>query len=449
MIRAVNILNSIQNYALRIATSRETLRSNTTNILSGHTGDIMLYMKQVTTVACKLKVPVKLVAEIDETLQVFAAACEWVNDNTPKDLTSKTKMQKLVYNDVRSKFGLSANLAIQALRRVCGNRKTARQKKRNVRKFSPTSVSYDARIFSFKEFDYSISLKLIRTRAKFELDLGNYQRGILKGQEPKSATLVKRRNGDYYIHINLEHETPDQIDAKKVLGVDLGRTDLAHTSDGDSWSGQQLEKVRNKYAWQRLVLQKKASLGTRSSRRRCRQLQKRLSGKEKRFQKQINHEISRRIVNDAVTSNRAIALEDLTGIRERTNQLPRGKQERRKSNSWSFYMLRQFLTYKCALAGVPLIRVNPRYTSKSCYKCGHIGKRNGKKFSCQNPECRNKCDSDYQGARNIAALGLTINQPGGSGLSCKLKNGNVEYFQLSLFGDDLGLLKTRSKRSLG
>ena len=401
-------------------------------------------MTQVTTVACKLKVSVKLSNEIDETLEVFAAACEWVNDNTPKDLTSKTKMQKLVYSDVRSKFGLSANLAIQALRRVCANRKTARQKKRNVRKFSPTSVSYDARIFSFNEFNYTVSIKLIRSRAKFELDIGNYQRGILKGQEPKSATLVKRRSGDYYIHINLEHETPDKINAKQVLGVDLGRTDIAHTSDGESWSGVLLEKVRNKYASLRKVLQKKASLGTRSSRRRCRQLQKRLSGKEKRFQKHINHEISRKLVNNAVASNQAIALEDLTGIRERTNQLPRGKQERRKSNSWSFYMLRQFLTYKCALAGVPLYLVNPAYTSKSCYKCGHIGNRNGKKFSCVNPACLNKCDSDYQGAKNIAALGLTINQPGGSGLVCRLKTGDVSYFQLSLFDDNLGLLKTPS-----
>ena len=405
-------------------------------------GDIISLMKQITTVACKLKVSVKFSNEIDETLEVFAAACEWVNDNTPKDLTSKTKMQKLVYSDVRGRFGLSANLAIQALRRVCGNRKTARQKKCNVRKFSPTSVSYDARIFSFNEFDYTVSLKLIRTRAKFELDIGNYQRGILKGQQPKSATLVKRRSGDYYIHINLEHETPDKINAEKVLGVDLGRTDIAHTSDGESWSGQQLEKVRNKYAWVRKVLQKKASLGTRSSRRRCRQLQKRLSGKEKRFQKHINHEISRKLVNNAVASNRAIALENLSGIRERTNQLPRGKQERRKSNSWSFYMLRQFLTYKCALAGVPLYLVNPAYTSKSCYKCGHIGNRSGKKFSCVNPACLNKCDPDYQGARNIAALGLTINQPGGSGLVCRLRTGNVRYFQLSLFDDSLGLLKT-------
>ena len=421
-------------------------------------------MNQAITVACKLKAPVKFVPEMDKTLETFAAACEWVNANTQLELTNKTKMQKLVYNDVRLLFGLSANLAIQALRRVCANRKTARQKKRNVRKFSATSVSYDARIFSFREFDYTVSLKLLENRVRFELDIGNYQRGILKGQNPKSATLVKRKNGDYYIHINIDNEIPETIDTTEVLGVDLGRTDIAHTSDKENWSGQQLDKIRNKYAWLRKVLQKKASLGTRSSRRRCRQLQKRLSGKEKRFQKHVNHEISRQLVNNAVASKRAISLEDLTGIRERTNQQPRNKQERRKSNNWAFYQLRQFLTYKCLLAGVPLLLVTPAYTSKSCYKCGHIGNRSGKRFSCVNPDCRNKCDPDYQGAKNIArlakaslvaeattarsagCLGRSINLPGGSDLFCRLKTGNVEYFQLSLFGDDLGLLKTRSKR---
>jgi hypothetical protein len=146
-------------------------------------------MTQVTTVACKLKVLQKFVSEIDETLLVFANACDWVNKNTPPELTNKTKMQKLVYNQVREQFKLPSNLAIQALRRVCANRKTARQKNRNVRKFSPTSVSYDARIFSFKEYDYTVSLKLLRSRVRFELDIGNYQRGILKGQEPAQSRL--------------------------------------------------------------------------------------------------------------------------------------------------------------------------------------------------------------------------------------------------------------------
>ncbi len=351
-------------------------------------------------------------------------------------------MQKLVYNQVRKQFGWSANLTIQAVRRVCSNRKTAKQKNRNVRNFSPRSANYDARIFNFREADWSISIKLLNNRVKIPLYIGNYQRGILKGQKPKSATLVKRTDGDYYIHINLEHDAPEPIAAKEVLGIDLGRSDLAHTSEGDKWDGQNLKAKRNHYAWLRLILQKKASSGTGRSRRRCRQLWQRLSGKEKRFQQHVNHVISRRLVDKAAANRQAIAIEDLTGIRERTNQKPRSKTERRHSNNWSFFMLRSFLTYKCVLKGVPLILVNPAYTSVSCHKCLHIGKRNGKHFRCVNPDCLNRCDADRNGAENIAALGLSINQPGGSGLACRLKTGGREYTQLSLFSDNLGLLKT-------
>ena len=53
---------------------------------------MMVGMKQITTVACKLKVPVKFAEEIEETLQVFAAACEWINANTPKNLTNLSSM---------------------------------------------------------------------------------------------------------------------------------------------------------------------------------------------------------------------------------------------------------------------------------------------------------------------------------------------------------------------
>ena len=170
-----------------------------------------------------------------------------------------------------------------------------------------------------------------------------------------------------------------------------------------------------------------------------------MSGKEKRFQKHINHEISRQLVNNAVTDKQAIAIEDLTGIRERTNKKlrnavarlssavqrqngarPRSRKDKRLGNNWAFYQLRQFLTYKCVLAGVKLILVNPAWTSQTCYKCHVIGDRKGKKFACNN--CGNKCDADYNGSKNIQALGAIINRPGGSGLSCKL-NAEVQYIQ--------------------
>ena len=366
------------------------------------------------TVACKLEVSNAVATEIDDTLLVFATACDWVNANTPNKMTNKTAMQSLVYQYVRTNFGLSANLAIQAIRRVCANRKTAKQKGRKVKEFSPTSISYDARIFSFREKDWTVSVKLLNSRQRIKLLIGNYQVGLLKGKDPKAATLVKRKNGDYYIHITLDEPTQPETKTDKVLGCDLGRTDICTTSEGESWSGKQITDKRNHYAKLRATIQKKASKGTRSSRRRCRQLLARLSGKEKRFQKHINHQISRQLVNNAVTNKQAIAIEDLTGIRERTNKKPRSRKDKRLGNNWAFYQLRQFLTYKCVLAGVKLILVNPAWTSQTCYKCHVIGDRKGKKFACNN--CGNKCDADYNGAQNIKALGAIINRPGGSGV---------------------------------
>jgi len=120
---------------------------------------------------------------------------------------------------------------------------------------------------------------------------------------------------------------------------------------------------------------------------------------------------------------RAIALEDLTGIRERTKTQARTKMERRRSNSWAFYQLRLFLAYKCVDAGVPLVLVTPAYTSQTCHGCLHIGERSGKRFTCVNSACRWWGDADLNGARNIALLGCSLNAPHGPWLCCSYQPG--------------------------
>jgi IS605 OrfB family transposase len=381
-------------------------------------------MKQVLTVSCKLQVTEKQATKIEETLQAFADACIWVNKEVKPTLTNELAMQSLVYNDVRARFGLSAQMAIHAIRRVSGNRKTAKQKNKPVKKFASTSATYDIRTFSFREKDWTVSLTMIGGRERFPLAIGNYQLSLLKGQMPKTATLVKRNDGSYYLNIQLESQPEKPGDTDKVLGVDLGRTDIAHTSQGESFSGKDITKLRDKYTNLRARLQHEAAKGTRSTRRRCRQLLQQLSGKERRFQAQVNHTISYRLVQQAKQTNQAIALETLTGIRERTNELPRSKTERRRSNSWAFFQLRAFLGYKAIKFGVKLVLVDPRYTSQTCHHCLHIhpvrgeSYRSGKSFRCGH--CGWHGDADLNGAKNISALGLSVDQPRGSWLSCSL-----------------------------
>jgi IS605 OrfB family transposase len=172
-------------------------------------------------------------------------------------------------------------------------------------------------------------------------------------------------------------------------------------------------------------LQKKASKGTHSSRRRCRQLLKRLSGKEKRFQRHINHVISKTIVLDTKKSNSIVAIEDLTGIRQRTNQQPRSKTERRRSNSWAFCQLRIFLEYKGLINGVEILPVSPRYSSQTCHACMHLGLRSGNKFKCTNSGCSWHGDADENASYNLSIIGGVVSLLRGSDcLSCELNQDN-------------------------
>jgi putative transposase len=377
-------------------------------------------VEQVLTIVCKLQPTPKQASEIDALLKAFADGCNYANQIVKAGVTSKTTIQNLTYQELRKQFGLSANQAVRVCARVGASRKTAKLKNKPVQAFKATSADYDARIFALREKDWSVSLTLLNGREHIKLDAGNYQRGKLKGRVPTSAQLCKHRDGLYYIHIQLKDETPEPIQSKKVIGVDFGRRDIAVTSEGDKWDGKPIQNVRDKFAKVRASLQAKASKGTRSTRRRAKQILQRLSGRERRYQTWLNHNISKLIVLSALQHNAIVAIEDLTGIRERTNKQSRNKPERRRSNSWAFFQLRMFLSYKSLKYGVELVTVNPAYTSQTCHACNHIGLRSDKRFKCGN--CGWHGDADVNGSFNIANLGAVVSRLRGSDtLSCDVQ----------------------------
>ena len=200
--------------------------------------------EQVLTINCKLNPTKDQAEEVEATLKAFADACNWINQNTPPKIRNHVRLHGLVYQEVRAKFGLSANLAVRAISRVAGNRKTALNMGRKVKEFKPTSIDYDARIFVFREKDESVGLTLLRSRQNIKLCLGDHQRGMLRGSKPTSATLVKK-GSDYYIHIQVKSEAPEEVKTDKVLGVDLGITDIAVTSEGQKFGGKTIKLRTN------------------------------------------------------------------------------------------------------------------------------------------------------------------------------------------------------------
>ena len=221
----------------------------------------------------------------------------------------------------------------------------------------------------------------------------------LTGQELTSAVLCKKR-GSYYIDIQIKTDLPEEHESSDTLGVDRGINNICTLSDGTNYAGDKLNAYREKRYRVRRSLQAKAGKGTRTStRRNCRRLLSTLSGKERRFQKHINHEISKDIVAKAKAKGQTIVLEDLSDIRQSARQR---KGQRRRFHSWAFYELEQFIRYKAAFAGVPVMSIDPRYTSQTCHECKRIGTRRGADFKCES--CGHTADADVNAARNIASM---------------------------------------------
>jgi putative transposase len=347
-------------------------------------------METTRTVVCKLVPTPEQVQDIDATLKAFADACNFaaaVARN--RGTTNKVKVQRAGYRAIREQFGLSANLAIRAIARACAALKVHAKMHST---FEPTSIDYDARIFAFHEWNWTFGLTLLGGRQKIATHLGDRQKSLLKGRKPTAAVLVKRRDGNYYLHVQLTDEAPEPIETTGVLGVDLGIVNLAADSDGETFSGAGVERVRQRYHGRRKALQK---VGTKSAKRRLRKVRM----KESRYRRDTNHVISKRLVGKAKGTARTIALEDLQGIGQRTTA---HRVDRSRLKGWAFRQLRGFIEYKAQDVGVPVVLVDPRNTSKTCSACGHCARGNRKtrdQFECLH--CAFSACADVNAAKNI------------------------------------------------
>ncbi len=314
---------------------------------------------------------------------------------------SQPSVHKLAYFKIREKFRLSAQLAVRAIGKAVN---CFARDKTTCPTFRPDgAITYDERNMSFKGVD-RVSLATITGRQIIGMIYGEYQKerfDRIKGQ----CDLVHRK-GKFYLMATVDLPELPQMVIKDFIGVDLGIVKIAATDDGESFSGAQIDTTRKRLARARKTYQRR---NTRSARRRLRKL----SGKQSRFQRHTNHVISKIIVAKALREGKGIAVENLTGIRSRTEKTVRHTQRAKHSN-WGFSQLKAFLAYKAKLNGIPLVEVDPRNTSRTCAVCGYCDKRNRKKqdsFECLS--CGHKANADQNGACNIRlrALGALINSP--------------------------------------
>lgn len=351
------------------------------------------------TIQIKLSPDQPTSAKLLSTMERFNEACNWIAGQLfDAKLTNKVEAQKLLYREVRNLFGLSSQMAIHCIHVVCGVYKCDTSIKPTFRPHA--AVVYDQRSMSFKG-DALVSLLTLDGRVKVPFVLGNYQKQ--HWHLPKGQCDLVLKEGEWFLLVSVEVPEATPILVTDFIGVDLGIVNLAVTSDGDTFTGDDVEKVRKKHTKQRRALQRRNTRGAKKKLRR-------LAGKEARFRRHTNHIISKRIVDIAKRTGRGIVLENLLHIRDRVTA--HGSINKERLSGWAFAQLDSFIDYKSKRDGVPVIYIDPRNTSRTCSQCGYCDKANRKSqslFLCK--RCDFRSHADRNAALNIKFKALGVFRP--------------------------------------
>jgi IS605 OrfB family transposase len=354
------------------------------------------------TVAVKLIAQVKLnptkeqAKALRQTLEQANAACDAISEIAWKNETFKQfSLHKLIYADIRERFDLSAQVVVRAIAKVADAYKLDTDR---CRKFKPLGAfPFDDRCLTWRINKQFVTIWTIQGRQRIPYVCGERQKQLLESRQGESDLVYHK--GNYFLLAVCDVQEPTPQEVEDALGVDFGITNLATDSDGQNYSGAKIEADRKRHAARRKDLQQ---VGSRSAHRKL----KRVSGKQSRYQSHQNHIISKRLVEAAQRTKRAIAIENLDGIGTRTRVR---KSHRGKHANWSFAQLRMFVEYKSAIVGVKVVAVDPRNTSRICSACGHCDKANRKnqsEFDCKS--CGHSENADINAAKNIRFRALSI-----------------------------------------
>jgi IS605 OrfB family transposase len=299
------------------------------------------------------------------TMESFNAACNWLSQRAVElGVFSRSKLQRACYRSIRTLFGLSAQ-------------------------------ANDLRLLSWNLPKSTVSIWALPKRLSIPFVCNKRQRELLS--LPRGQSDLICRDGNFYLHVSVEARERRADPPPDLIGIDLGLSNIAFDSDGNSYSGTHLNRVRHRHHALRQKLQQK---GTKSARRLLRKRHR----KERRFATNLNHLISKSVVALAERTGRGLALEDLKGIRERTRAR---KAQRYRLHSWAFAQLAGFIVYKARRSGVFGVFVDPKHTSQQCSQCGHVERANRKTqslFICQ--KCSHAEHADKNGAKVIRLRGL-------------------------------------------
>ena len=237
----------------------------------------------------------------------------------------------------------------------------------------------------------------------------------------KRYTISLAPTGRYYLSLQVDAPLAKALSKTgKNVGIDVGITDLAITSDGDKyatfsakWLAKQATQWQSKYNKRK----HRAMVAVRQWNHNPNHLEpmelsdyrnwQRAQQQKARYQTKIANQRKdylHKLTTDLVKQYDVIVIEDL-----KAKNLQKNHQLAKAIANASWYQFRAMLEYKCQWYGKRLMVVSPNNTSRICSTCGHNDGPKALKireWTCS--QCGTHHDRDINAAVNILKRGLKL-----------------------------------------
>jgi len=224
------------------------------------------------------------------------------------------------------------------------------------------------------------------------------------GAEMGEGRLIER-DGTWYLHLTVKRDvalSPSVSQPERTaVGVDIGEAALATVCHRDEYgtptaphcwteAGAEVRRLRKKYCTAKKRLTKRDSSNVFED----------LASKLWNRINHIIHRVTKEVVEYAADlDDPVLVLEDLTNLRDGMDY---GPFMNRRLHFWAYGKLRSQIEHKAACRGIPVVSVDPQYTSQTCHACGTRGRRPDQgTFRCSNDEC---WVTEYQADINAAIV---------------------------------------------
>jgi putative transposase len=300
-------------------------------------------------------------------------------------VTSRNALTRLAYKDFRQEHPqMYAQHLVSAFEVAAALLKSHRKR---VRRGNQASVPFIRRLFMKAENQaYKLDREngvidlpiMAGCHVRLKLVLADYNRGFLDDHSYSlgSLTLTSDR-----AVIAFEREAPKPYAPDSALSLDTNERSLDGVFiRGDNASVVKADfpdvaTIQKRHHDRRKRLRKKKAHDRRTSRRLCR---KEGAREHHRIEYRL-HEVANAVLSFAENQKSAIVLEDLKGFKSARN-----KGLNRRLSLWPRRELHRIIEYKAQWKGIPVVKVDPRYSSRTCPMCGRIqDSRMGAEFVCE------------------------------------------------------------------